>query len=206
MIKYHKINSIFKRNPENHKLMIGDYSKVEYKYLENNEWEWTEKVDGTNIRVGWVPLKKLIEIRGRTDNAQLHIDLVEEIQRLFTIEKLDNIFPCSDVVFYGEGYGAGIQKGGKYSEKKRFLLFDIQINGYWQERKNVEGIADNMEILYVPVVGKGTLLEGVELIKRGLISKWGNFEAEGIVARPAKELFGRNMERIILKIKHKDFK
>ena len=45
----------------------------------------------------------------------------------------------------------------------------------------------------------------IQLTKKGFNSDWGNFKAEGIVARPKMELFARNGERIITKIKHKDF-
>jgi hypothetical protein len=39
-----------------------------------------------------------------------------------------------------------------------------------------------------------------------LISRWGEFEAEGLVARPEVELFDRAGHRIITKIKAKDLK
>ena len=39
--RYHKIRSVFKRSDETHKLILGAYSLAEYKYLENNQWEWT---------------------------------------------------------------------------------------------------------------------------------------------------------------------
>jgi len=39
----------------------------------------------------------------------------------------------------------------------------------------------------------------------GFMSAWGEFKAEGIVARPSIELIARNGKRIITKIKHKDF-
>lgn len=43
------------------------------------------------------------------------------------------------------------------------------------------------------------------MTRKGIKSQWGDFIAEGIVARPATELLTRNGERIITKIKHKDF-
>ena len=45
----------------------------------------------------------------------------------------------------------------------------------------------------------------VENVKKGFISKWGDFQAEGIVARPQVELKARNGKRVITKIKNKDF-
>lgn len=55
MKEYHKINTIFKRDPEtrNKTLLEGQYSVPEFEYLANNKWIFTEKIDGTNIRVMW---------------------------------------------------------------------------------------------------------------------------------------------------------
>lgn len=205
MKEYHKIQSIFKRDKKTHKVIIGDYSRSEFEYLEDNKWVWTEKVDGTNIRVEWDPSIYYSVIRGRTDNAQLHTDLITELQTLFAVEKMEELYPETPMCLYGEGYGAGIQKGRKYSEKKSFVLFDVLINGFWLSRENVADIAEKLGIMHVPVVGTGTILETVEMVKNGLTSHWGNFLAEGIVARPEVELFSRKGERIITKVKTTDF-
>ena len=45
----------------------------------------------------------------------------------------------------------------------------------------------------------------IGLVRKGVGSEWGDFPAEGIVARPATELCTRGGGRIITKIKHKDF-
>lgn len=45
----------------------------------------------------------------------------------------------------------------------------------------------------------------VKIAKKGFNSEWGNFFAEGIVAKPEVELFARNGQRIITKIKYKDW-
>jgi hypothetical protein len=54
-------------------------------------------------------------------------------------------------------------------------------------------------------MGEGTLTEAAELARVGFNSKWGDFMAEGIVARPEVELKTRAGHRIITKIKHRDF-
>lgn len=52
-MKYHKINSIFKRDmtKPNRPFVVGEWAQPEFAYLSDNEWEWTEKIDGTNIRI-----------------------------------------------------------------------------------------------------------------------------------------------------------
>lgn len=43
------------------------------------------------------------------------------------------------------------------------------------------------------------------IYKRGIRSTWGDFEAEGIVARPKIELMTRSGHRLVTKIKCRDF-
>ncbi len=67
-------------------------------------------------------------------------------------------------------------------------------------------IALSLKIRPVPIVDTGTLQDGIELMRNGLVSTWGQFPAEGIVMKPEIELKTRAGNRIITKIKHKDFK
>ena len=107
---------------------------------------------------------------------------------------------------YGEGYGAKIQKGGgNYRPEQDFVLFDIKIGDWWLQRPDIEEIANQLDIDIVPIIGSGTLEDMIAMTEKGFHSRWGKFDAEGIVARPAVELKARNGGRIITKIKHKDF-
>lgn len=210
MQKYHKIQTVFKRDPlTNFKtLLVGEYSLPEFEYLKNNIWTFTEKVDGTNIRVMWNGAE--IKFGGKTDNAQIPTFLVEKLQDRFLsqtqhfIEKFGS--ESIDVCLYGEGYGAKIQKnGGNYRYDQDFVLFDVKIGKWWLQREVVEDIAKFFEIDIVPILGTGNLEEMIDYTRTGFNSTWGSFLAEGIVARPKTELLTRGGERIITKIKHKDF-
>ena len=111
-----------------------------------------------------------------------------------------------EVCLYGEGYGAKIQKGGgNYSAVPKFVLFDVKIGDWYLQREDVEDIAKKLGVDIVPIVGQGTLIEAIELVRKGQKSTWGDFTAEGLVLRPATELKTRRGDRIITKIKHKDF-
>ena len=54
-MKYHQIKTVYERDPENkyRTLIMGKYALPEFEYLKNNVWTFTEKVDGTNIRIIW---------------------------------------------------------------------------------------------------------------------------------------------------------
>ncbi|MCP3968318.1 MAG: hypothetical protein GY718_18570 [Lentisphaerae bacterium] len=208
MNEYHKIQTVYKRDPETRfkTLLDGDYSLPEFEYLKDNEWVFTEKVDGTNIRI--IFDGETITFGGKTDNAQIPSKLVSRLNDVFLplLPKFKEIFE-DGTCLYGEGYGAKIQKGGgNYRQDQDFVLFDMKIGDWWLQRKDVEGVANKLDLDIVPIIGNGTLLEMVDKAKNGITSIWGDFQAEGIVARPKTELKTRSGHRLITKIKCKDFK
>jgi len=205
MKEYHKIQSIYLRDPANNNktFLEGQFAKPEFEWLKNNEWVFTEKVDGTNIRVHWDSEK--IIYGGRTKNAQIPATLIQALNNMFHVDGFKKVFD-GPVTLYGEGYGPKIQKGGgNYRKDQSFVLFDVRIGDIWLEHHNVMDIGNNLKINWVPTSFTGSLLDGVILCKGGFKSKWGDFQAEGVVARPAVELLDRRGHRIITKIKCKDF-
>lgn len=206
MNEYVKINTIWKRD-ERGRVIEGDYATPELAFLADCRWEWTEKVDGTNIGVSWDGAGG-VEFGGRTDNAQLHAGLVSALRDMFGDKRLfEEKFGDTPTVLYGEGYGAGIQKGGgNYSPDKTFVLFDVKCGAWWLRREAVLDVAAHFNLRTVPVLMVGTLAEALERTKAGITSTWGEFQAEGMVGRPlGTELFARNGERIIVKMKTRDF-
>lgn len=212
MDEYHKIKTIYKRDPETkYKTLTTEFACPEFEFLRNNKWVFTEKVDGTNIRIMFhdtgMSAKKCILFGGKTDRAQIPASLVNKLNERFLpqIDLFIETFDDANVCFYGEGYGAKIQKGGNYRPDQDFVLFDIKIGNWWLQRKDVEGIGEKFGVGVVPIIGIGTLPEMASRTRNGFESEWGSFIAEGIVARLSTELRARSGERIITKIKHKDF-
>lgn len=207
MNKYHKIQTVFLRDPATkHKtLLMGKFALPEFEYLKNNIWLYSEKIDGTNTRIEWNGEK--VTFAGKTDHSDTPFCLLNKLNELFPAE----LFLSKDLpplCLYGEGYGTKIQKGGGnyIPDGVNFILFDTNVGDMWLERYNVEDIANKLNIKAVPIVGKGTLLEGIEMVQQGYESRLRKTPPEGIVMRPETELFNRNGERIITKIKMKDFK
>ena len=207
MKEYDKIQTVFKRDMSNNgkTLLMDQYSLPEFEFLQNVPWVFTEKVDGTNIRV--MIEDGRVSFGGKTDNAQIPAALVGRLRAIFDpqAELLGNMFPSGGCL-YGEGYGPKIQKGGgNYGITQDFVLFDCKVGEWWLERFNVEDVAAKLGIRVVPIIGEGTLADMVELTRAGITSTWGDFAAEGIVARPKVELRTRNNARIITKLKTRDF-
>lgn len=220
METYSKINTIYKRamDKPRHPLIEGDYSEPEFEYLSGNQWIGTEKIDGTNTRVilHLVPGEHssvALSYHGKTDDAQFFPGMREKLEVLFPLSKMTEYFKVKEgeeeliVTLYGETYGPGINKGGNYGKEVEFILFDVKIGTWWLRRDAVEQVAADLNIKVVPVVFRGTLMEAVEIIKKGYNSTITDkaFKAEGMVLFPATQLFNRKGERIITKLKQKDF-
>lgn len=138
-------------------IIEGVYSREEFRSI--SKWQATEKIDGMNIRIFFDG--KSIKVRGRNDNAQIHVMLQEWIRKNIPIdvmqkvcgfggeqdvEKKYNKFvhpsPNHEVILFGEGYGRKIQQGDDYyKEGQKFILFDVVINGRWLIREEVETFA-----------------------------------------------------------------
>lgn len=207
MKEYNKIYSPFVRDEVTNRLKKGEWSRPEFDYLKEKKWIATEKIDGTNIRIMWNG--KEVVLGGKTDAAQLPADLVTNLQQQFMTlpqrQKFAEKFGEKQVCFYGEGYGAGIQKGGNYRKDKAFILFDVMIDGVWLNIGNVLGIAESFGIDVVPTIKEGTLEELIAFVESKPNSTFGEFEMEGVVARPEVVLLTNRGERLITKIKVKDF-
>ena len=211
MKTYEKIETIYARDIDGTKKLIpGEYRNETVKYLKDCEWIWTEKVDGTNIRVYWDGHS--VTFGGRTDKAQIPAALVNRLNELFggegNAQMFEQTFGEKEAILFGEGYGKKIQSvGSAYNpDGVDFILFDVMIGDNYQEREWVEETARAFGVKVVPVVGRGTLEQAVEFVKDHHNSTLGNCEMEGLVCRPARELRDRRGERVIVKIKWQDFR
>lgn len=221
MNKYHKVHGLYKRyreGPLKGKFIIGEYSRPEFKQLKDITWEFTEKLDGTNMRVIFhshplIPEEDRIEIKGKSEKSQLNKELVATLKENLDLERFKSNFEISeekpDICIYGEGISHKIQKGGKYFKEGKgykFIAFDIKIGGTWLDRNTVEMLCWNLRIPVAPRIGRGTIEDAINLVKSGMKSTYGDFIAEGLVIRPVNELLDRRGHRIITKIKTRDFK
>lgn len=215
MRTYEKIETIFEREMNGSKKLIeGKYRNDTIEFTKDLKWVWTEKCDGTNIRIFWDG--HTVTFGGRTDRANIPADLVNKLNEYFGGEQnaqvFEQMFGEREVILFGEGYGNKIQAAGKFYNPNGvdFILFDVLIGNNYQQRDNVEGIAKAFGIKVVPIVGEGTLEEAVSYIKKRPISKlvdpsMDDIEMEGVVCRPAIELKDRAGNRLIVKIKVRDF-
>lgn len=211
---YPKINGLYKRDRTTNHFIMGDWAQPEFGYLAALEWQWTEKVDGTNIRLGFehhgMRGNEHAYIAGRTDSAQIPPVLLKRLVEIQRSLPYETVFPDTNaqVTLYGEGYGQKIQKiGSEYiSDGVDFVLFDVRVGEWWLTREAVVDVAENLGLTVVPEVLRGSIEEASKMVYLGFKSAWsGVSRPEGLVGRPALDLRTRRGDRIVTKVKGRDF-
>ena len=210
MIEYVKIETPFIRAEDGSKKLIeGQYRNETVRYLKDAIWEFTEKIDGTNISIVWDGHK--VEFHGRTERAQIPSHLVNKLNEMFggetNEEMFEQLFGDTPMILYGEGYGYKIQNGGAYRDDVSFILFDVYqpTKDIWLKREAVESVAKQLDIEVVPMIMRGTIDDAVRLVKAKPMSTIGTAPMEGVVGRPIVELKDRLGKRVIVKVKVRDF-
>lgn len=211
MNEYTKIETIFERDMEGSKKLIeGKFRNETVEFLKDNQWICTEKIDGTNIGIVWDGHK--VSYQGRTERAQIPAHLMNKLIEMFGGETNEELFEQkfgeTQVVLFGEGYGAKIQKGGgNYRSDVSFILFDVYLpeQNLWLKRDALEDIAKTFGIDIVPIVLTGTLQEAVNFVKQKPKSTIGVADMEGLVCKPTVDMLDRMGRRVIVKVKVRDF-
>ena len=210
------METLFYRNPTTFKVLFGHVRKPEFAVV--NTWFVTEKLDGTNVRIH-LRDTGVVEYFGRTRDAQLHPQLVQYLRATFPAEKVAAAFdPNLEVILFGEGYGPKIQSGGVYLKDIAFRLFDVAVRlstventkYLWLEWADVVDIAGKLGIATVFDLGCMTISEAVDHVQSmlspvALMENDSSVPAEGIVARTVPLLLDRWGDRVMWKLKRKDF-
>ncbi len=216
-----KINTLWKRDEKTHKIIEDNFSKEEFNSVKM--WDVSEKINGTNIRITYDRTGN-IQFDGKTDNAQIPAKLYAYLQSRFTVELMKIVFPLEIteldselqnqksqiVILFGEGVGAGIKGSGNYFKDRGigFILFDVYIDGWWIERKNIVDIANKLGVKYAPELGMMDLQSAIDLVKQERNSSIAEITmiAEGVVARSHPLMLFRDGNPIMWKLKVVDYK
>ena len=214
MIEYPKIETLFDRDAKTFKVLPDRLRCPEFALV--SRWLVTEKIDGTNIRVHLRP-DGTLGYGGRTDAAQLPAPLVAWLLDHLAHPIVVGAFDAgTEAILFGEGYGAGIQKGGLYRPGPGFRLFDILViiaseDRWWLNWESVEDVARKLSIPTVPVLARGiSVEEAINFVRAASAAAkedgGSGGQQEGIVARTEPLLMLRDgRRRLMWKLKGKDF-
>ena len=184
--------------------------KVESSDAISGEWVATEKLHGANFslwtdgvevkaarRSGFIP---------EDESFYGHKPVLEKYKPL--ILELYG-FINKPFVLFGELVGEGIQKGVSYCEGKDFYVFDIatvvdeQLIFADFSEANVQHL-ESLGFKVVPILGRGTY-EQILAIDNLFNSTFGEFTAEGYVAKPVVSHTLSNGSRVGIKSKNQKF-
>lgn len=208
--EYHKIDTLFKRdNDGTKKLIIGEYRSPAVEWAKDCLWLFTEKVDGTNVRVHWNGHR--VSFGGRTDAANMPGPLMDELGRIFGGESnaqiFEQLFGDKEATIYGEGYGGSIQKGSSYRATQSFIAFDVMVGEWFLDRESASEIVKAFGCGIVPLVLSGSIMDGVNYVldaPKSIVAE-GDRIMEGIIGVPSTRVLDGRGKRMIVKIKGEDF-
>lgn len=117
------------------------------------------------------------------------------------------------IYIYGEYFGCGVQKdGGRYIQNGNdFLVFDIEAQGWWVPKDIRDAWCKGLGLKQVPFIGIDTITNFEKMVMEGFETKVEGVKdpsliEEGIVCRPVIPVKNEHGNRIIVKIKYRDYK
>jgi len=179
---------------------------------EGEEVVVTEKIHGTNCRVGF--LREAEEYLPMAGSRALRRKRPENDSLLqaytywfpFTLPGVRNLFAAlqaaghSQAVLYGEVYGQGIQAFTYGSRTVGFRAFDLQLDGNYVDYASFAALCEEHGIDRAPLVYQGPFaLATVKSLSDGPSLLGGAHGREGVVVKPVVERNDPAIGRVILK-------
>ncbi len=189
------------------------------------EWVVTHKVDGTNMSVivttdGGVHFARRNGLLGADRTFFGYGDVLPSYAPWADVLKLVPTAPSSQVTLYGEFFGKGVQKSITYCPDKRFMGFDIAVDGTFLDVDVANGIFDRLGVPRAEVVFRGTRRQALQWASEhkeddvcpawfgagagGMALIPGN-TGEGWVVRPVIDAHMDDGDRFIFKVKSSKF-
>ncbi len=207
--KYSKIYTIFER--DKHFKIVKGVLNPKLDGIENiKNFVVTSKIDGTNCGIILTPEKEIL-VRKRSDiikddnEHHLYFEAIKDID----MQKIKNYFEDSKslITIFGEACGDNIQKQGKtYGDTKHFRLFDVKVGDNffdWNDLVKFSKATGIQLVEWKKIEGKDIFDYDYWLKKLQADNK--SKYVEGYVVRSNPLLLNKFGERMIFKIKFKDF-
>lgn len=205
------------------------WSMPEFQMLNEIDWVWTAKADGTSIGIKWNGER--VSFVGHTDKSQIPPKLLKYLQDNFGTDEAESVFEELygevPVTIYGEGLSSETNENYGHPDGW-FVVFDIycETSGIWWNREAVKTFAEKFKdsCIEAPVVNISMFMssytsyieDAVDYVKMvKVLQQQGKIgfcpydstrPLEGIVGRLPYELVTANGKRLICKVKCKDYK
>jgi RNA ligase (TIGR02306 family) len=167
----------------------------------------TEKIHGTNSRIGYIEGVMLAGSRGlqrrrpEPEGIETHIywfpSTLESVTNLLDELKAEH----NQVILFGEVYGSRIQKL-HYGKKGTlgFAAFDLYMDGKYLDYDAFKSLCNKHGVATVPLLGRGAYsLDFIRTLSAGQTELSDNHIREGVVVKPTQERYDPKIGRVILK-------
>ncbi|MGB0384964.1 MAG: RNA ligase (ATP) [Ardenticatenaceae bacterium] len=167
----------------------------------------TEKIHGTNSRMGYVDGVLLAGSRGLQrkrpepdqlmDNTYWFPSTLKPVMSLLDELKEQH----KQVILFGEIYGRRVQRLA-YGQKAGlgYIAFDLHVDGKYLNYDDFKALCDKHKVPSVPLLGRGGYtLDFVRNLSGGRTTLKDKHIREGVVVKPAKERYHAKIGRVILK-------
>jgi RNA ligase (TIGR02306 family) len=174
----------------------------------------TEKIHGTNARIGWVEGKLLAGSHGLqrrrpapeeiATNTYWFPSTLEPVQSLLDELRREG---HAVAILYGEIYGSRVQSlhYGK-RDGLGFAAFDVLVGEHYLDYDDFAALCARHGVATVPLLERGPFsLERVAALSRGKTTLPDQHIREGVVVRPVVERFDPEVGRAILKYLSDDY-
>lgn len=193
-----------------------DYTEWDSPLIEQTrhlDWQWTEKIDGTNIRIGWDGVDQ-VSVSGREHkHGNLPGDetgLPDLLAETFTVGAFARTYTGKPMTIFCEGYGPKIgPRGHLYGDAPHLAVLDVVIDGWWLRRDGIEDVAETFGLTAPPILPSAysSFEHARDMVRWGFVSLMvpagsRSFYAEGLVGRLDLDLLTRDRKPIRVKIKH----
>ena len=177
----------------------------------------TEKIHGTNVRVGAVVEDGVVltmagsrQLRRAEPGGMEYLNnpywfplAIEGVQELLSTALAHG---AKQVIVFGETFGSKIQSYDYGMHALGFRAFDIMIDGEWLNYDVFTTLCEMHGVETVPVVYRGPFsIDAIRNVSNGSSLVGGTHGREGVVVRPIIEQFNPTIGRVILKYVGDDY-
>ena len=214
---YTKIPALFKRDSANPKIVTDVYKDRYVEALADFPiWSVTEKLDGANTRIHWDGYVVRVGSRRTWQHQPNIVDAILSsypyLEAMFEQDfDRGGLAPIDDdVTVYGEAIGAGVQSGGAYGDKIRFIAFDVKVGGKYLDNRDARDVVWKLGLDFVERRGSG-LVSATEIhqLMSQRHSHWPHStyredDPEGFVLKTVPPLYKANGDRVMVKLTYRD--
>ena len=114
-----------------------------------------EKIHGTSAHVKLTQTNPGVWEVNLYSGGEKHVDFSAVIEKCFKPTKLPDLVKIfkaeKEIVIYGEAYGGNQQRMTKtFGPEKRFVAFDVTVDGKWLDVPSAENVATELGLDFVP--------------------------------------------------------